>query len=295
MVVTRVELRPLGGGDACAQGSVGRVVQSPRDATHSYRVELVNGTELMAKRDELSVLKKFQEEGLKAGDAVLEEYDLYQHVIYRCVTGSRAYGLEREGSDTDRRGIYLPPADMHWSLFGVPEQLENKDTEEAYWELQKFIVLALKANPNILECLYSPLVEHVEPIAQELLDHREMFLSKLIYQTYNRYVMSQFKKLKNKLERDGTVKWKHAMHLIRLLRSGITVLNEGFVAVRVDEALREELWAIRDGEYDWEEVDAMRLDLHKQFDAAFESTDLPERPDYAAANSYLVRARRAAL
>ena len=46
------------------------------------------------------------------------------------------------GSDIDRRGIYLPPADLHWSLYGVPEQLENDDTQEAYWEVQKFLVLA---------------------------------------------------------------------------------------------------------------------------------------------------------
>jgi uncharacterized protein len=38
-----------------------------------------------------------------------------------------------------------------------------------------------------------------------------------------------------------------------------------------------------------------RLDLHQQFDAAFQSTLLPERPDYAAANEFLLRARRDAL
>ena len=50
---------------------------------------------------------------------------LNDHVIYRCVIGSRAYGLEHEASDTDRRGVYLPPAELHWSLQGVPEQVEN--------------------------------------------------------------------------------------------------------------------------------------------------------------------------
>ena len=40
---------------------------------------------------------------------------------------------------------------------GVPGQLENLETEECYWELEKFLVLALKANPNILECLYTPM------------------------------------------------------------------------------------------------------------------------------------------
>ncbi len=38
---------------------------------------------------------------------------LFQHVIYRCIIGSRAYGLDGPGSDVDRRGIYLPPADLH--------------------------------------------------------------------------------------------------------------------------------------------------------------------------------------
>ena len=40
---------------------------------------------------------------------------------FRCVVGSRAYGLHGADSDVDRRGIYLPPADLHWSLYGVPE------------------------------------------------------------------------------------------------------------------------------------------------------------------------------
>ena len=79
----------------------------------------------------------------------MAEYDLYQYVIYRCVVGSRTYGLDREESDFDRRGVYLPPAEMQWSLFGVPEQLENPETDECYWELQKFLTLALKANPNV--------------------------------------------------------------------------------------------------------------------------------------------------
>src|SRR5205823_8536634 len=98
---------------------------------------------------------------------------------------ARAYGLDTEESDTDRRGVYLPPAELHWSLYGVPEQLENAATEETYWEIQKFLTMALKANPNILECLYTPIVEQATPLAREMLDMRQSFLSKLVYQTYN--------------------------------------------------------------------------------------------------------------
>jgi hypothetical protein len=173
----------------------------------------------------------------------------------------------------------------------VPEQLENPDTEEVYWELQKFLTLALKANPNVLECLYTPLVEHATPLAEELRAMRESFLSRMVYQTYNGYVLSQFKKLQADLRNKGAVKWKHVMHLIRLLLAGVTVLREGVVPVRV-EANRDRLLAIKRGEVPFEEVEAWRLDLHRQFDAAAEATKLPERPDYEKANAFLVRARR---
>ena len=77
--------------------------------------------------------------------------------------------------------------------------MEDKENQECYWELQKFLVMALKANPNILECLHTPLIEHAEPLAVELLAMRGAFLSKLIDKNYNGYVLSQFKKLEQDL------------------------------------------------------------------------------------------------
>ena len=222
---------------------------------------------------------------------MLKEFDLYEFVIYRCIVGSHAYGLSHEESDVDRRGIYLPPADLQWCLYGVPEQLENPESEEVYWELQKFLVLALKANPNVLECLYTPLVETKTELASELLNVREAFLSRLVYQTYNGYVLSQFKKLEQDWRAMGDIKWKHAMHLIRLLLSGITVLREGFVPLSVEEH-RDKLLAIRRGHIAWDEVNAWRLELHKCFNQAYERTKLPATPDYQRVNDFLVCARR---
>ena len=176
----------------------------------------------------------------------------------------------------------------------MPEQLECEETQEAYWEIQKFLILALKANPNVLECLYTPIVETATPLAQEMLDMKEIFLSKLVFQTYSGYVASQFKKIQTDIRNQGQVKWKHVMHLIRLLISGINVLRHGFVPVRVDD-LREQLLAIKRGEMPWEETEKWRLSLHAEFDKALGETKLPERPDYEKANDFLIQARRAAL
>lgn len=145
-----------------------------------------------------------------------------------------------------------------------------------------------------MECLYTPLVETKTPLADELLQMRGIFLSRLVYQTYNGYVMSQFKKMQADLRNRGQVKWKHVMHLIRLLLSGITVLREAFVPVHVGDH-RQTLLRIKRADMPWDEVEAWRLDLHRQFDRAFEETVLPEKPDYQRANEYLVRARRLAM
>jgi len=275
-------------------GAVGVIVRAPRDRTHSYRVRFVDGFEAMLHHDHLMQLAEYKQGAINDSGHVSTTHGLFDRVIYRCVIGSRAYGLATDDSDTDRRGIYLPPAELQWSLYGVPEEIENEETQEAYWELQKFLVLALKANPNILECLYTPIVEHVTPLAQELLDMRPVFLSRVVYQTYNGYVMSQFKRMQADIRNHGEVKWKHVMHLIRLLLSGIHVLREGFVQVDAGEH-RERLLAIRSGEMPWDEVEAWRLELHAGFDRALEETRLPERPDYERVNDFLMNARRLAV
>ena len=292
-VVTRVDILGAAGLVLHPRGTVGVVVKSPTDHEHSYRVRFLDGFEAPLKRAEITMLAKFKEGEI--GDRLhVADADLYERVIYRCVIGSQAYGLADTASDLDRRGVYLPTANRHWSLFGVPEQLENDDTQEAYWELQKFLVLALKANPNVLECLYTPLVEKTTPLAEELLGMRTIFLSRMVYQTYNGYVMSQFKKMQADLRNHGNVKWKHVMHLIRLLLSGISVLRDGLVTVEVGDH-RDRLLAIRRGQVPWEEVENWRLGLHGEFNATFEATKLPERPDYERANAFLISARRRAL
>lgn len=178
-VVSLVEVRAAHGRVLHPRGAVGVVAAAPADAWHAYRVRFVDGFEASLRRRDLQVFRQFTD----PPEDKLTEHGLWEHVILKVVVGSRAYGLDDEASDTDRRGIYLPPASRHWSLFGVPEQLENPDNEEVYWELQKFLTLCLKANPNALEVLHSPLVEYATPLAQELIGLRRCFMSRLIYQT----------------------------------------------------------------------------------------------------------------
>jgi uncharacterized protein len=149
----------------------------------------------------------------------------------------------------------------------------------------------LKANPNVLETLWTPLVLLADDTAEELRAMRQAFLSKHVYKPYSGYVLSQFRRMANSHKTKGIYKSKHAMHLIRLLYSGIAALETG--AIRIDVAEhRAELLHIRNDGLPFEEVKRRALQLDERFQQAFERTNLPEQPNYARVDDFLIRARR---
>src|SRR5262245_26128209 len=248
-VVSLVEVRGPNNSLVHPRGAVGVVTRTPTGDQTDFLVRFPDGFEASLTSAQLEVLKHFKDR-LPVPESPIADVYLEQLVIFLCIVGSRAYGLDTDASDTDLRGIYVAPADLQWSLFGAPEQFEDNAAQSCYWELQKFLIMALKANPNILECLYSPMVEKITPLGEELLAMRGAFLSQMIFQTFNGYAMSQFKKIEQDLRNSGQIKWKHAMHLLRLLLTGAAALRSGAVPVRV-ETHRERLLAVKRGELPW--------------------------------------------
>lgn len=128
-VVTRLEVLSAGGDVLYPLHSVGVIVDSTADPEVRYIVRFPDGGDARLRQDDLVARKHFQRQATSGAYPVREQQEQFEYVIYRCVVGSRAYGLENEASDFDRRGIYLPTAERQWSLAGVPEQLE---LEEAF-------------------------------------------------------------------------------------------------------------------------------------------------------------------
>ncbi len=213
------------------------------------------------------------------------------HTVYSCVMGSRAFGLATEDSDTDVRGIYLAPTALFWGFEKPPAHVEGPAPEQFGWELERFCELALRANPNILECLHSPLVEHIDATGRELLALREAFLSRRAHQTFVRYALGQRKKLDADVRRFGAPRWKHAMHLLRLLTSCRDLLRTGALTIDVG-AERERLLAVRRGEVSWPEVEAWMARRATEADEAAATSPLPPEPDRARVAEFLFRVRR---
>ncbi len=131
-------------------------------------------------------------------------------------------------------------------------------------------------------------------LGEELISLRRCFLSRRLIATYSGYSLNQFHLMERKVRAGEPFRAKHAMHLIRLLHSGLHAARTGEILVDVGEH-RDELLAIRRGERSWEEIAARRAELDAEFRAAFDASVLPESPDTARVNDFLVKARASAV
>ncbi|MER5280132.1 nucleotidyltransferase domain-containing protein [Streptomyces sp. NPDC002809] len=214
------------------------------------------------------------------------------HTVYSCVMGSRAFGLATEDSDTDRRGVFLAPTPLFWRFDKPPTHIDGPADEQFSWELERFCELALRANPNVLECLHSPLVEQIDATGRELLSLRGAFLSRQAHGTFVRYALGQRRKLEADVRQYGAPRWKHAMHLLRLLAGSRDLLRTGELSIDVGAA-REDLLSVKRGEVSWAEVERRMTSLAEENDAAAAVSPLPAQPDRARVEDFLIRARRA--
>ncbi|MEN8653137.1 nucleotidyltransferase domain-containing protein [Streptomyces sp. 21So2-11] len=213
------------------------------------------------------------------------------HTVYSCVMGSRAFGLATEASDTDHRGVFLAPTPLFWRFDKPPTHVDGPADEQFSWELERFCELALRANPNILECLHSPLVERIDATGEELLALRGAFLSRQAHRTFVGYAAGQRKKLDADVRQYGAPRWKHAMHLLRLLGSCRDLLRTGELTLDVGDD-RERLLAVRRGEVAWPEVERWMERAGTEADTAEPNSPLPQEPDRARVEDFLIRTRR---
>src|SRR5436305_1749945 len=110
-VVSLVEVRGTNNSLVHPRGAVGVVTRTPTGDQNQFLVRFPDGFEASLTRAQLDVLKHF-EDRMTGTESPAGDFDLEKLVIYHCVAGSRAYGLDTDDSDTDRRGIYRAPAEL---------------------------------------------------------------------------------------------------------------------------------------------------------------------------------------
>jgi len=191
-VTTRVDR--LVGERRIPQGAVGRVVQHDAE---QYEVLIAGVGPARYRREELLPRKGGQLRYAARREASWQA--LGPCVIVETIVGSRAWGLDSEGSDTDRRGAFVLPLSWTSSLAAPAEELVSSDGSATYWEVGKLIRQALRADPNTLETLFVEGATARDELGQWLLAEREIFVSQAIYGSFARYALSQLKKLRQSL------------------------------------------------------------------------------------------------
>lgn len=123
-----------------------------------------------------------------------------KRTLFLTLHGSKAYGTDIEGSDSDFKGFCIPPKEYYFGLLKSFEQVELKtpDPDITIYEIRKFFRLASKANPSLIEVLFTEPSDHqfVSSLGEEVLDHKNDFLSRKIRFTFAKYSLAQLKRIK---------------------------------------------------------------------------------------------------
>jgi predicted nucleotidyltransferase len=213
--------------------------------------------------------------------------------------------------DIDIMAIFVPPLNYYFGLAGMSKrqrgtkekmlELNGVTWDSVSYELKKYVHLLLNSNPNVLSLLWirENLYFKVTEIGQELIDNRDIFVSKQAYNSFVGYANSQLKRMENfackgvmgdkrrRLVEKHGYDTKNASHLIRLLRMGVEFLTDGVLHIHRHDA--HELKAIKRGEWSLEKIKAESDKWFELSHEAYVRSPLPAQPDREKAEKLVIK------
>lgn len=240
---------------------------------------------------------------------------VHERTLLVCYRGSVTHGMYMPASedgidDVDTLAVSVGPPDHYiglseWGSRGTKESKRDLPSgiylDHVEYEVQKFVGLLLKANPNVVGMLWLKPEHylHVSPSGQRLIDNRSLFASKKAYHSFSGYAYSQLKRMrspatgymgkkrKQLFEAHGFDS-KNAAHLIRLLRMGEEFLMTGEMNVDRSGIDSDELLAIKRGEVSLYQIERLADEGFADCESAYKVSPLPEEPDYEEAERLLM-------
>lgn len=119
-------------------------------------------------------------------------------IICKVIHGSTLFGMNTSYSDLDIRGIFIPSLYDYLSLNEIQEHYTDETNDIVFYELGKFIRLALDCNPSIIELFFVPQDKVLESsrLWDMLVDNRDWFISKKARHTFTGYALLQLRRIK---------------------------------------------------------------------------------------------------
>jgi len=244
--------------------------------------------------------------------------------ILRGTVGSSLHGLHLGGQDDrDEMGIFIEPPEFalglrlaksgsSWSRFEhyvertQPEGARSGpgDLDVVNYTLRRWLQLAVSGNPTVLLLLFSP--EDTLAVCTD----RGRGLRRLAPQIVSRragprflgYLQSQKERLigtrgQKRVNRPELIAahgfdTKYAMHVVRLGRQGIELMETGRLTLPMREPERSRIMSIRRGDVPEAEVVEEVEQVERELEAAIEASPLRPDPDYEAVDAFIVASYR---
>jgi uncharacterized protein len=204
-----------------------------------------------------------------------------------------AFGLPEQGtlSADDRNRIEQAVADKIRS-WGIDDLDMPKSTRIALRErLESFQRDVLRGDDEARHEAATRSVGVPKDVAAALGRERRYLSALKHWRAYERHKAERNPE-RARLEGEFGYDTKHAMHLVRLMRTGLDVLRTGRLVVRRADA--GELVAIRNGALDYDALMAEAERLDREMEAVAETSSLPSDVDYVAVDALLCRVVREA-
>lgn len=226
------------------------------------------------------------------------------------IMGSVAYGVSNDSSDMDVYGFAIPPKDImfpqergeipgfdpyetqfhQFQQHHIVDQSalggKGRNYDLSVYSIAKYFRLLMENNPNIIDSLFVPdnCILYSTPIADTVRENRKLFLHKGCWAKFKGYAYSQLHKIRTKKPVGNRKKnieefgydVKFAYHVVRLLDEVEQLLTTGELNLSRN---REQLKAIRRGDWKLEQVEEHFKQKESQLEAAYAKSDLPDKPD----------------
>ncbi|MEM1178203.1 MAG: nucleotidyltransferase domain-containing protein [Acidobacteriota bacterium] len=241
-------------------------------------------------------------------------------VQYEVVLGSVAYGVSDDQSDLDIYGFCVPPRDevfphLRGEIVGFDsprkrfEQLQEHHVHDpqagagsgrtydfTIYNIVKFFRMCTDNNPNIIDSLFVPrrCVLHTTAVGELVREKRHLFLHRGAWARFKGYAYRQFHKIRTKKPEGKRTEMvdrygydvKFGYHIVRLLGEVEQILTEHDLDL---ERNREQLKAIRRGEWSLERLEGWFADKERQLEDAAARSRLPDVPDEEAIKTLLLQ------
>jgi hypothetical protein len=204
--------------------------------------------------------------------------------LFLVLSGSHAYGFPSVDSDYDLRGAYVAKTKELLSLRKPHETIERRDgkIELVVHELEKFLGLLLSPSGYVLEQVWSPYPIIETKYSKQLKQLSKNIICRALHAHYSGFAVGVYKRARA----SGWADVKEDLYLLRILMTGITLLETGNVVVNLPELNTKfkldavptliELKAQSESARGLVNLDKDATELFSRLDAAYKTSKLPD-------------------